>query len=187
MGRERKTLILVALTLIVYAFSIYNQPGGQFIFPYPIHSIIFLLVSIQFTIWKQDNWRNYTGIILIGIIGVFADQFIWEIILSTSELESFSKYYLIDLLKVIYKLGLILWIISDFRFISSRKANRYVLTILSILLIFCNLLTSTIELLFAAYLLAWGNSTITKKGSSYYWMLLVLLTFFELITNICVV
>ncbi|MGY8927367.1 MAG: hypothetical protein ACKVJC_08740, partial [Flavobacteriales bacterium] len=54
MQKENKLIFLIALTLTVYATSIYLQQGA-FIFPFPLNPILLLLVTARFFFWHKDK------------------------------------------------------------------------------------------------------------------------------------
>lgn len=175
MNRESRSVTLAILTLFVYA-GIILLTKGSFIFPFPLNEIVFLIVSIQFTVW---NWTKdkilWTIIILTGFFNLFSTQFFWSFFLNTDSMHSLVEGLSLDLLKILYFLFLITWI-GIYFFTSSLKWKYFFGLIPITLIIWATLenepIIETTGLLIVAVL-----GTIKKIHSPVYllWILLAVL------------
>ena len=59
MSREKRTVFIVVLTLIVYSVSQFLETG-EFIFPFPIFDSILLLIFFQFIYWNRKEIFEYS-------------------------------------------------------------------------------------------------------------------------------
>lgn len=124
MIREKRTLLLVVLTLSAYGFSIFMD-HGSFILPFPIFDFILFIVSIQFSLW---NWRDiltlrkwYFYIYFLAIlVKLSTNQILWSIILDDKDLAIFNETLILDSLKLIY-LSLILFTFYSWSFVEKLK------------------------------------------------------------------
>ena len=73
MTKEVRVLFLTALTLSVYAVSIYlNQ--GALIFPFPLNELILLVVAIQFAFWHHNKRIPTLYILGFGVYSLLAQK-----------------------------------------------------------------------------------------------------------------
>lgn len=112
MKREDRLIFLTALTLIVYAFSIYFS-SRAFIFPIPLNEFILLIVGFQFFWWNKEQGFPALIILLIGLFALFGSQVFWSMLLSDVAMQSMVDGYLIDMFSVMSYFCIILFAISQ--------------------------------------------------------------------------
>ena len=179
MGRERKTLLLLSLTLMVYALSIYFTYRNSLIFPYPINPLIFFILSLKFTFSRVD-WRNYLFINLIALLGILTSQFILEIFLPNRILEIISKTFWSDILLLLFNVGLIYW--AAIQITRKKFLLSFSISITAIILIIVNLIYPLLFIPLLFYALGAIGSALSNKKFNSYWMLLVILELSRLLT-----
>ncbi len=116
MNREKRTILLVVLTLLAYGFSIFKDQGS-FILPFPIFDFILVLVAIQFAFW---NWRDiltfrkwYFYFYFLAILfKLLTNQILWSVVLDDKDLAIFTETMVLDSLKLAYLILLVLSIFS---------------------------------------------------------------------------
>jgi hypothetical protein len=116
MYREKRTILLVVLTLLAYGFSILMDQGS-FILPFPIFDFILVLVAIQFAFW---NWRDiltfrkwYFYLYFLAILfKLLTNQILWSVVLDDKDLAIFTETMVLDSLKFAYLILLVLSIFS---------------------------------------------------------------------------
>ncbi|MBL4862049.1 MAG: hypothetical protein JKY09_03410 [Crocinitomicaceae bacterium] len=108
MSKEVRSLFLVALTLTIYATSIFLKDGG-FVFPYPLNSFIFFLIAVQFAYWHQKKRPLIALICATAIFGILSNPVFWEVVLSIETMGSFLNYPWIHWFNLLYILGIIAW------------------------------------------------------------------------------
>jgi len=116
MYREKRTILLVVLTLLAYGFSILMDQGS-FILPFPIFDFILVLVAIQFAFW---NWRDiltfrkwYFYLYFLAILfKLLTNQILWSVILDDKDLAIFNETLVLDSLRLIHLILLVLSILS---------------------------------------------------------------------------
>jgi hypothetical protein len=104
-----KSAFLIALTMVIYALGILFQNGGKIVFPFPIYPLAFTM----FAVIHYLNNKSSLNFLLIGS-GIFlslSGLFIWEIFLNTDQLYSLMDSATTDLLFLMGKLLLFIWMI----------------------------------------------------------------------------
>lgn len=183
MTKEQKTLSLVGLTLLIYALGIYFQPGGLFIFPYPINPFIFLAVSLQYTFWKGVKWLRYSFINFIGLLGVLSTQVLWEILLNEQQLGIFLQNPWIDWFLLLFYFGIMVWLIIQM-IQTIRIPIAVILSGISIFGIVVGMIDTNIKWITLAYFIGLIASRFDRRSKEYspYWSLLILLSLTEIVT-----
>ncbi|MEJ6617483.1 MAG: hypothetical protein QNL61_11305 [Crocinitomicaceae bacterium] len=106
MTKEVRVLFLTALTLAVYAVSIYlNQ--GALIFPFPLNELILLVVAIQFAFWHHKNRIPILYILGISLFGFLGNEVYWSFILVDQKMYTFSALPITDIFKLLSALCIV--------------------------------------------------------------------------------
>jgi hypothetical protein len=94
--------------MVIYAIGIFVQ-GGTIIFPFPIYPLAFVIFSIL----HYSNHKSSINFLLIGsaILLALSGLFVWEIFLNTEQLYSLMDSATTDLLFLMSKLLLFIWLI----------------------------------------------------------------------------
>lgn len=116
MNREKRTIFLVVLTILVYGFSIFKDQGS-FILPFPIFDFILIIVSLQFAFW---NWRDiltfrkwYFYLNFLAILcKLLTNQLLWSVFLDDKDLAIFTETMVLDSLRLVHLTLLVLSIFS---------------------------------------------------------------------------
>lgn len=100
MNRELKAVILTLLTLCIYA--LYNLiKFGSLIFPFPINSIVFGVILLQFCYWERNRKFALLLPLLISLFAIISSIYFWEILLSLENIIAFDESGWLDLFKLI--------------------------------------------------------------------------------------
>jgi len=99
MQKENKLIFLIALTLTVYATSIYLQQGA-FIFPFPLNPILLLLVTARFFFWHKEKGLPAFLLLLVGIFTFLGSEIYWSFILVPETMITFSESLITDLFQL---------------------------------------------------------------------------------------
>lgn len=100
MTKEVRILFLTALTLFVYAISIYfNQ--GALIFPFPLNELIVLIVAIQFSIWHHKKRIPTVFILGISLFGFLGNEVYWSFVINDLNMYTFSALPVTDIFKLL--------------------------------------------------------------------------------------
>jgi len=111
MNKDVKTLFLVALTLIIYALSIFIS-SGAFVFPFPLNPFIFFVIALLFVYrhWKKRKVRGVAILVLfIGLFGILSSSVLWELLFSMESIENLFTQDRAKWLKVIYGILIFVW------------------------------------------------------------------------------
>ena len=105
MSREKRTVFIVVLTLIVYSVSQFLETG-EFIFPFPIFDSILLLIFFQFIYWNRkeifEKKSLYLLFYLLAIIfKVISGPFFLSFIYGDQSLEQLNIGLLVEICKII--------------------------------------------------------------------------------------
>lgn len=100
MTKEVRVLFLTALTLALYAFSIFLSKGA-FIFPFPLNEAILLIVAIQFTIWHYKHKISTLYILGISVFAFLGNEVYWSFLLDDQKMYSFSSLPVTDIFKLL--------------------------------------------------------------------------------------
>lgn len=103
-----RSVFLSILTLIVYTFSIYFQPGGQLVFPFPLYPVFLLVISVIYFVHE----RKMKGAFLLpvaALFGLFGAPFFWEIMLSSADQQQLFASSFTDIILLISKSLFIIW------------------------------------------------------------------------------
>ena len=123
MNREKRSVTLAILTLIVYASFLFYETGA-ILFPFPLNELIVLIVSIQFLIW---NWNTKRLLLVFlataGVLNLIATQFFWSFFITSEQMEVFVSGISLDLLKIAYYLFLFIGL--GFYFLTSTSKLKY--------------------------------------------------------------
>lgn len=89
MTKEVKIVFLAALTLVMYATSIFLKDGGSFVFPFPLNPFVFFVVAAQIAFWNKQFKAIATLTFATGLFGILASEVFWEIVLSVDQQINF--------------------------------------------------------------------------------------------------
>lgn len=118
MTRESKTLLLLSLTYLLYATSIFLSQG-TFIFPFPLNGFALFVITLQLAWWHKNEPPYAFTVTLIGLSSLIASPPFWEIWLSNEsllhleEINFYSIVYLIHLMLIIVYLFISLMQFKD--------------------------------------------------------------------------
>ncbi len=106
MSRERRTVFIVSLTLLIYALTQFLE-SGVFILPFPIFDFILLVISLQFIYWNrkiifQKKFLYFLFYFLALSFKVFSGQFFLSLIYSDSSIEDINSGVFQDICSLIY-------------------------------------------------------------------------------------
>ncbi|MEY4522319.1 MAG: hypothetical protein RIT10_1504 [Bacteroidota bacterium] len=182
MTREARTVFLVVLTLLFYAFY-YLFFYQTFIFPFPLNESIVFGVSLQFAVWNWKTNRLLVGSsVLFALLNVTATQFFWSFFLKdTSLLELIESNYLVGI-NLIAFLPLLSWIYCYCKEVSN-STKLFLSGIAAFGLFSAHLFNLPIlEILVFTGLFFLGVRSKGKGTNHYLWLLLAVLGTLKLIT-----
>ena len=140
MNREKRSVTLAILTLVVYASFLFYDTGA-ILFPFPLNELIVLIVSIQFLIW---NWHAKKSLLVIltaaNIFNLISTQFFWSFFMTNEQMEVFVSGISLDLLKIGYYIFLCFGL--GYYFLSSTSKLNYLFFGVSLLPILLTMFTS---------------------------------------------
>ena len=129
MQKEDKLIFLTALTLIVYAVSIYLQQGAL-IFPFPLNPLLLLIVTTRFFFWHKNQGFPALLLLLMGLFTFLGSEYYWSIILSPETMITFSESLITDVFLLCAYLCLII-----FSYNSALRAKNALFILLSIIFV----------------------------------------------------
>lgn len=145
MSREKRTVFIVILTLLVYALTQFFE-SGVFLFPFPLFDVILLLISFQFIYWNRkiifEKKNLYFYLYLLALtFKVISSQFFQTLIFKDQDLEQLNSGIFLDIILIFsaFFLGLffILWKLKQ------DKTVSWVLTLIFIAFSFSVFFEST--------------------------------------------
>jgi len=104
MSREKRTVFIVILTLLVYGLTQFLE-SGVFLFPFPLFDAILLLISFQFIYWNRkiifEKKNLYFLFYLLALIfKVISSQFFLALIYKDQDLEQFNSGIFLDVILI---------------------------------------------------------------------------------------
>ena len=140
MNREKRSVTLAILTLLVYASFLFYDTGA-ILFPFPLNELIVLIISIQFLIW---NWHAKKSLLVIlataSIFNLISTQFFWSFFMTSEQMEVLILGISLDLLKIAYYLFLVIGL--GVYFLTSSSKLKYLFFGITLLLILLTMFTS---------------------------------------------
>jgi len=145
MSREKRTVFIVILTLLVYGLTQFLE-SGVFLFPFPLFDAILLLISFQFIYWNRkiifEKKHLYFHFYLLALIfKVISSQFFLALIYKDQDLEQLNSGIFLDVILIFsaffFALIFILWKLKQ------DKTVSWVLTLIFIALSFSVFFEST--------------------------------------------
>lgn len=106
MTRELKAILLVFLTLIIYAISILVT-DGSLIFPFLLNEAIFAALILQFCIWERHLKLKLLFPIGIALLSIASSPFLWEIVLPIESLGPFYESPALDIFKLLFLMTMV--------------------------------------------------------------------------------
>jgi len=102
MSREKRTVFIVILTLLVYGLTQFLE-SGVFLFPFPLFDAILLLISFQFIYWNRkiifEKKNLYFLFYLLALIfKVISSQFFLALIYKDQDLEQLNSGIFLDVI-----------------------------------------------------------------------------------------
>lgn len=145
MSREKRTVFIVILTLLVYALTQFLE-SGVFLFPFPLFDAILLLISFQFIYWNRkiifEKKNLYFLFYLLALIfKVISSQFFLALIYKDQDLEQLNSGIFLDVILIFSTFFLALFFIL-WKF-KQDKTVSWVFTLLFIALSFSVFFEST--------------------------------------------
>jgi hypothetical protein len=182
MKREARTVFLVVLTLLFYAFY-YLFFYQTFIFPFPLNESIVFGVSLQFAVW---NWKVNRVLVISSLVYAFfsllATQFFWSFFLKDTKLLELSESNFLLIINLIAFLPLVGWIYCYCKEVSN--STKFLLSGIAAFGLFCaNLFNLPILQILVFGSLFYLGFRSTNKGTNHYlWLLMAVLGTLKLIT-----
>jgi len=135
MNREKRSVTLAILTLIVYASFLFYETGVV-LFPFPLNELIVLIVSVQFLIWNWNSKRILLAFLTAAsVFNLISTQFFWSFFMTNEQMEVFVSGISLDLLKIAYYIFVSIGL--GIYFLTSTSRLKYLffgITLLPILL-----------------------------------------------------
>lgn len=182
MTREARTVFLVVLTLLFYAFY-YLFFYQTFIFPFPLNESIVFGVSLQFAVW---NWK-INRILLISclaytFLNLLSTQFFWSFFLKDTSLLELSESDFLLIINLIAFIPLLGWIYCYCKEVSN-STKFLLLGIAAFGLFSANLFNLQIlQILVFVSLFYLGIRSSNKGTNHYLWLLMAILGGLKMIT-----
>jgi len=124
MIREERAVLLGILTLIGFAFLVFLE-FGSFIYPFPLNEVVFLIVSIQFFIWNQKQFRLVTGLFLCSALSaLLASEFFWSLFVDQDTWEFLYHGIWLDIFKLMNLAITLILIFFSLRTVISNVYSR---------------------------------------------------------------
>lgn len=138
MFREKRTVLLVVLTLFIYALNVFLE-HNYFVFPFPIFDFVLVIISLQFAIWNIKDlitFRKWYFYIYASslILKLLTNPIFWGFFLNEIELETFIQTQWMDYFKIGFTLTSIL-VFFIWSFIEKLKFKIIVSVFLSAILL----------------------------------------------------
>jgi len=150
MSREKRTVFIVILTLLVYGLTQFLE-SGVLLFPFPLFDVILLLISFQFIYWNRkiifEKKNLYFLFYLLALIfKVISSQLFLALIYKDQDLEQLNSGIFLDVILIFSAFFLVLFFILWK--LKQDKTVSWVLTLLFIALSFSVFFESIILLSF---------------------------------------
>jgi hypothetical protein len=140
MTRERKSVFLTILTLVVYA-GIQWLENGLFLFPFPLFEPLFLIICIQFSFWNWKEDRLQTiALLVFSIFNLLSTQFFWSLVYDPESMEKLTNGFALDIYKILRFLFLLIWV--TVYLLRTQQAYKLPFYIFNIALIISTLITN---------------------------------------------
>ena len=124
MIREERAVLLGILTLIGFAFLVLLE-FGSFIYPFPLNEVVFLIVSTQFFIWNQKQFRLITSLFLCSAISaLLASEFFWSLFVDQETWEFLYHGIWLDIFKLMNLAITLILIFFSLRTVISNVYSR---------------------------------------------------------------
>ena len=182
MTRESRTVFLVVLTLLFYAFY-YLFFYQTFIFPFPLNESIVFGVSLQFAVWNYSaNRLLVVSSILYPFLSLVGTQFFWSFFLKDTALLELSESNFLLIINLIAFIPLLGWIYFYCKEVSNSM--KFLLPGIAALGLFCaNLFNLPIlQILVFCSLFYLGIRSTNKGTNLYLWLLMAVLGGLKMIT-----
>lgn len=102
MDREKRTVAITALCCLMYGLFSFPQ-YHVFIFPTPIHEILFLGIVVYFAaLHFKDAKMDYTAMIALAISHIFAKEYNWDLFLGPEKMAALSKSLVTDRFQLLF-------------------------------------------------------------------------------------
>lgn len=155
MTREARLIFITALTLLIYALSIFFDKGAL-LFPFPLNHAIILIVAGQISYWNFKTHKVASILMLtIGLFGLLGNEFYWAIFLNYESMAWVSEGIITDVFQLLS--GITTIILGIYFAIRQKSKLNYLFSALFGLSIIGGLIVSSpLEssiLLFVGYLI----------------------------------
>ncbi|MDG1148153.1 MAG: hypothetical protein P8N52_07610 [Crocinitomicaceae bacterium] len=186
MAKEVRLLFLTALTLLIYALSIFFDKG-VLLFPFPLNQLILLIVAVQLTRWNFKSYKTASVLILAtGLFSTLGNEIYWNTFLDSESMTLFSKTITTDIFQLLSVITtLFLAIYTGYN--QNSRLNYILLGLFCCAFSTGIILSSPLlscELLSISYLIMVISTRIspTLKPIQTFWILLFILEFSKLIS-----
>jgi hypothetical protein len=126
MTKELRLISITALTLIIYALSIFFDKGA-FLFPFPLNQFIVFAVAAQLAYWHFKSMKPPVILmVLIGVFGTLGNEFYWPILLSDAKMMWFSDTIITDVFQLLH--GIAILSLAFLFLIKQKKVSNFILT-----------------------------------------------------------
>lgn len=180
MTREGKTFLLLILTYVLYATSIFLSQGA-FIFPFPLNGFALFVITLQLAWWNKDYTLNALAVALVGLSSLIGSPPFWEIWLNNESLLLFEESGFYTMMFQIHSILIIVYLILATR--SSKDPMLIGVSFITAVGIIIGMLLAS-YLVFSLSFSIIGVSYLLKnnlKGLNWIW---AFLAFFNLINFI---
>lgn len=175
MLKEKRTIVLVILTIFIYAITLYFEINS-FIFPFPIFDFIILIVAFQFGFWNLKDiisLRKWYIILYFSalITRLLTNPLFWGLFLNEIALEQLMRSDSLNLLKICYAL-ISLTVFICWSYVEKFEKRIYWLLLL-ILVQFFGIFEFSYLCTYLIYLVFAGYIFLQKQSNSFGYLILL--------------
>jgi hypothetical protein len=175
MLKEKRTIVLVILTIFIYAITLYFEINS-FIFPFPIFDFIILILAFQFGVWNLKDivsLRKWYIILYFSalITRLLTNPLFWGLFLNEIALEQLMRSDSLNLLKICYAL-ISLLVFFCWSYVEKFDKRIYSLSLL-ILVQFFGIFEFSYLCSYLIYLVFAGYIFLQKQSNSFGYLILL--------------
>jgi len=181
MTREERTVFLAVLVPIVFGGIILFEKGA-FILPFPLNELIFLIVSVLFSIRVGKHFRMLSIFSnSFAIFNLLSTEFIWSLFISEVKLYELIDGGTLDFIKLLSAVLLIIW--AGITLIKAKDPFSSFLFVVFFILYSSAMIFQLPPLEVLATLIPFASVLKYKEHFPYHllWLLLSILTMMKLI------
>ncbi len=132
MSKEQRAVFIGVLITLVYPFTIWLEKG-VFLYPFPLNEFIFFIVSTQII---YLNFKKHQLVALLSGIAAFfyllSSPFFWTFVLDQISISDFLEGGFYELIKLLYFLSLLFWMLFTLKDIKGSKRYFFYATLLAV-------------------------------------------------------